>query len=293
MKFFTPEIEGFITELRQDYLRRLEEENGIRNVEEYLSFIHDLGGVEIENDVWDFVSQSDVSLDSFFQITPYTGQDIMYCSLNPGIGSVTTEDFESGQLGDHDDSSGDIEGLALQTMFHFGSYLSSGGSEKIIRSMRQEIDQIPGGEDPSHGPFVDVKDRSDYEDSYFSHVNHTRYFKLRSPDKDFVDAFESDYWRSRFAEEVELSDPELLICGCRDAWISVYRKLVDDSETDIVAHRDSNVTHKYNRGEDDAVPGVFEIPGEDMWVVNVFHEQYSPDEEAFRQNLRYVNEKIT
>ena len=292
MELFSADGRKLAVRLQKEYMNRLEEEHSIENPQDYLRFLDNIGGLEIEEEVWNHLSENDISRNAFFQITPYNNQKVMYCSLNPGLKSVTTEGLRSGQLADHDNTHGNVDQLALQTMMHFGSYLNSGGPEKIVRAMRENLDHLPDKGKPDHIDFVDVNDLSDFQGSYFDYVNHTRYFKLRSPDRGFVDEFDKNYWRSRFVDELKISNPDLFICGCVDAWKSIYDMVVDDPATEIIPHRDSIVSRKYTRNTE-AVPGVFEIPSEELWVVTIFHEKYSPNIYEFKQNLSYVNNKLS
>jgi hypothetical protein len=292
MELFVPEGKEFAVKLQKSYMQRLRKEHDIETSEEYLRFLNDSDKFEIDGGVWEFLTENDISLNAFFQITPYNNQEIMYASLNPGMKSVTVDNLSSGQLADHHNANQDVEQLALHTMRHFGSYLSSGGPKKIIQAMRDSLDYLPSEGSPNLNEFVDVNTKDDFKDSYFNYVNHSRYFKLRSPDKDFVETFEKDYWRSRFAKEVEFADPTILICGCADAWKSIYDFLVDNPDSEIISHDGATIPRKYSRGVG-AVPGIFEIPAEGLWVITVFHEQYSPDTDALERNLDYVNDQVT
>lgn len=297
MGVMDPEAREFFEELREEYFSRLESRHGVTTAQEYLDCLDRVGNIDVGDDVAEFLSENERSLDSFFQVSPYIGQDILYGSLNPGISEpVTAAELESGQHADHHRTAGDVDELSFHVASYFHGYMQKSGPKEIISTLRDEIDSLPNNGSPPHEEFVSVENKEGISDSYFGQVFHTRFFKLQSPDKDFVRTFDTDHWRRRFADEIQLADPTLIISGCKDIWRSVYDELVQNPKSEIDAHNGSTVTSSYsNTSDDSAVPGVFEIASEDMWVVNVFHERYDHliDFEQLQSNLAYVNEQVS
>jgi hypothetical protein len=180
--------------------------------------------------------------------------------------------------------------------FHgYLTHSSNPGPRAIVNSLRDSIDALPSDNEVTLEEYVTVEDRSDLPDSYYQDVYHTQFFRLPSPKGSIREDFDMDYWRSQFAEELNMVGPKLYIAGCKDAWLTVMDHIVEDPAEQIIPHRDSKVTRNYsNRSENSAVYGVFEVPNQEMWVVTSYQESRFSflKPETLRKNLEYVNNKI-
>jgi len=285
----------YFEEIRKNHFDRLKHEFGIESAEAYLNFSNGMNTADNQDKVRKYLKENDVSLDVFFHPTPLIEQKIMYASLNPAITSVSCSKFDSGSWSDRQKSGGDVEKITWATIPALGNYLYENySSEEMIKSLMDNVDSLPNTEQKSYKEYVVVDSRDEVQSSYYSDVYHTRFCKLASEDGDFIEKFGKEYLRKQFAKEVKLVEPKLLITGCRDAWRSIQDYFVDDSESEIETHRGSANAKKYSKHADEtALPGVFKIPSEDLWVITISQESRPfQDFDEFNKNIEYVNDKI-
>jgi len=292
MDLLSREGRKYLEELRDDNFEKLEKEFDITSTLDYLEFSGGMDLAEDSDSIRRYLQENDASLDIFFHNTPLLDQDIMYASLNPKIAGVNCSKFESGTWLGRQISDGDVEELAWQTVLAFNSYLvNTPGPRKIITKMRDNLETLPDSETISHEEYVVVQNRNDIKSSYYNDVYHTRFSKLPSKDKGFLKEIGLNYCREHFAEEIETVNPKLIVAGCKDAWMAIQDHLVSDTESDIIPHRDSIVTSNYsNQSNKSAVPGLFQIPSKELWVITTFQEsrpQFIKFDE-FESNLSYV-----
>lgn len=300
MQILTPEAESFFFELWDRHIEYLESEHDVTTPYEYLDYVGRLDDFEDPEKLKLYLVENEIPIDIFFQATPYHGQDIMYASLNPGMQkSIDQSVFENGnEYGKKIATVGKPVALAWSIASGMHGYLKdkkNPGVRMIIETMRKMLDPLPTQQ--AHEDYVRVESQEQLHRSYYGDVYLTRVFKYPSLKGYHLSGKDLRWAHGPFAEEIELVSPKLLVCGCKDAWLSVYDELVDEPELEIDPHNGSNLTSKYQtvkKDPDSAAAGVYEVPGFDMWVVTLFHESRRGiiDSDRLAENLAYVNERI-
>lgn len=295
MSVLSPKGKAHFEKLRKNNISHLKNEHGVGSAIEYLKFSNGIETASEPAKVLNYLEENDISLDTFFHPSPLLDQDIMYVSLNPALKNVSCSKFESGSWFNRNNSNGDVEKITWTTTVALGNHLYDNyASEEMIKILKEKIDSLPGERQKSYKEYVAIESQNELSSSYYSDVFHTRFCKLASVDGGFINLFGKEHLRSEFAKEIELVEPKLLITGCRDAWRSIQDYFVDDPESDIHSHRSSTVAKKYSkRANKTALPGVFEIPTKDLWVVTLSQESRPfQDFDEFKNNIEYVNERV-
>lgn len=300
MRALSPDAEDYFKQLFSEYLQVLEQDHNITTIRDYLEYTDATGRLKDPEEIYEYVETENIGLSAFLECPTLLDQDIVYASMNPAMkGEIHKDEFNTGQYGRIHSCGGDVEEIAWKWAQNFDGYLkhsSNPGPRKIIELLQASIDSIPSQDEIPYEEYVTVDSRGGLPNSYYGDVYHTQFFRLPSPEGGFLDEFDDDYWRKKFAQELELADPELFIAGCKDAWLTILNHVADDPDEDIIPHRDSEITTNYsNRLEGSACYSVFELPKKDLWVVTSYHEsRYSfLRPERLKENLGYVNQKLT